>query len=636
VVKVLARTQKDIKFNSNTEKKMSTSSTTSSTTLSTTLSTTSSTTSSLPTAFEWRGLPVNQPTLTQQLFYPLEYPQIDGPLDVPPQKHKKQVNCVKISSFFETIDACQIDNSFNVPKDSQKTMSEAMLQLQQACVNGIYKGEITLFKNTIRVSKQFSNVASLKTRLTVHAFEKHSRKKTKSKLKKPKIFRFYNDTKEYIYFPKTMFLHDPSLFKAFINTQQLVSSSSFQHIEPTQHTHHTHHTHHTTEVDPWKFNATLRPYQIKIVNTVLHQLKHLPCHGALIHASPGAGKTVMAIAIAAALRLRTLFIAPNTELFNQILDEVKTFLPNMSLCNLIGQYKQKKRPQPNCVVCIGSLQTIMRRPVGDLSLEPYKFVIIDETHHITGNAFCQSVFACSPLMMLGMTATLHRNDRLGSYIEALVGPLVYQLKSRIQAEVLPVKYVHTRWITPTRKWNNDVDYVASISKLCNHTHRTRTIAKIIRKILTEDDNRWIICIGSRQQICIDLYHLLITNGIDASIITTRMKTPHPKAAKVLIGTSSKIGEGFSDKKRNTLILTCPYRGPDRVTATQSLTQKHGGAQLIQIIGRCTRGMTSCKPLIVDIQDQNINILLNHNRLRNNHYKSMRYTIKSPLIITEPK
>jgi hypothetical protein len=277
----------------------------------------------------------------------------------------------------------------------------------------------------------------------------------------------------------------------------------------------------------------------------------------------------------------------------------------------------------------------MRRPPLDFDLQDFDLLIIDETHHLASKSFQKIVFAASPTYVVGCTATTQRTDKLDSVVELLIGPCCFTLKSKVQADVQILKYHHQDFKIH-RQYNGDVDFVKNMTQLCKHQDRTRTIAKYILKILKDRPEAYFICLGQRQQVCIDLFNLLDRHGTSAGIMTQTKTTPNAIDQKVLIATSQMCGEGFNDKRRNVLVLLTPYKGPQIVSKQESRTRRRGGSQLIQILYRCLRRQTTSQiPLIVDVVDTNTifeRMLGSRIRL----YQDKQFTILNPIVTRKKK
>lgn len=344
----------------------------------------------------------------------------------------------------------------------------------------------------------------------------------------------------------------------------------------------------------YAFDGRLRPYQEKAVRHVLAHLKRLRC--GCLQADPGAGKTCMMLYIASQLGLPALILVPNNKLQQQWCTEVNKWLPNA----VVGVIKGKKKLPPGCTVAVCTVQTAMRRSVQHPSFATFKTVFVDETHHISAASFSKAMFAVDPEYVLGATATLQREDRLDGFIETLTGPLLYCIEAVLDAEVWPVVYHHRKFIT-LKDWKGDPNYAANVSQLVDHRHRTRTICKVIRKLIVEE-NRFPICIAKRKRLCHDVHRILSAAGVDVGCLTGDLATEQAVGKQCLVGTVGLLGEGFNDPKRDCVVLMEPLTGPERAGPGETPDGLRGGSLFIQVCGRGLRAKNQNRCLLVDFVD----------------------------------
>lgn len=569
---------------------------------------------------KWQGKPVKIPKLSHRLFDSNKYPVINGPLDeVASQKQitkhrtKQRTKPNKsqcIMSFFETLEV-----ESQIYEDNNKHQDNYQAYMNQTCIKYFLENKLQFYANCVRIRDNDSEfVQKLKEEFTCKPYKKPTSKY------KVKSFHLYTEGHEgteradtYLYFPKVPFIEAFGSILNKTNAIQFNFNASLNLMNQDS-------------SNLYKFNGTLRDYQQPLMDHVLSCLMNRLSHSGLINGDPSCGKTCMSLYLISQLKLPALVLAPNTKLFDQWIEAAQRWIPNA----IIGKYKAKKRPPSNCTICIGSLQTIMRKNVNEKSLRRFKVLIIDETHHICAASFNKCLQAVNPIFTVGVTATLDRVDKLSAWIEALVGPLLYQLKAKIDADFQVLEYKHKTWTNPIQRWNNQLDYVSAVTKLCNLAHRTRTIAKVIRNIV-QDKNRFLICIGSRQKICLTLYYILKRCGSDIGIMTTTLTTPNAKRCQILVGTDKMIGEGFNDTKRNCVVLLTSYKGPEK--SKESNSGYYGGSMLIQIIGRCCRQSTQCKPLIVDVIDKGT-CFESSFYTRAKHYKTKQFTRLKNIVVNE--
>lgn len=533
---------------------------------------------------EWKGAPVRKPVLTLNLFddnTQIEYPCINGPLDATTATKSKK------KPLFSNL------RVLNGPSGVDELVLKC-IQNRSLFVDG---NAICL-----RTEPENEDLKDLQEALCkIFTVSPYTSRYQKRKIE----FSLYSLYKNAYIFPKIPFLmRYPQL--SVPKTETVTKAD---------------------ETNPYFFDGQLRPYQQPCVKHVVAQLSVSP-HAGVLNAQPGAGKTVMIMSIISQLQCPAMIVVHTQKLMEQFQSEVKRWLPNAS----IGILKGKQRPTKNTTVCIASLQTLMRRKFKEIDRR-FKAVFFDETHHIAAATFSKCLFAIQPKYVLGCTGTLDRADKLSAWIEVLVGPLLYQIKAHVQADVLPVVYHHKQWVDPVQRWPpHNKDYVSALTKLCTHRHRTRTIAKVINKLVKE--KRRIICIASRQVLCKELYEVLARHNVDAGCVTGDFSSEDALTKQVLIGIDKLLGEGFNDPTRSCIVLCTPYKGVQKVAKKISTSGRRGGANLIQICGRALRGKTKHVPLIVDVQDSGTMFeSMKYSRFR--YYADMKWTIRDTINVNEP-
>jgi superfamily II DNA or RNA helicase len=131
----------------------------------------------------------------------------------------------------------------------------------------------------------------------------------------------------------------------------------------------------------------------------------------------GSGKTVVAIAAAAALSVPTLVVVPTVDLLVQWREELEA-----EFGVPVGQFGGgTQRLEPVTVSTYDSAY-LRAEDVGD----EFGLVVFDEVHHLGGEGYRDVARLLAAPARLGLTATFERPDGAHEVVADLVGPRVYQ------------------------------------------------------------------------------------------------------------------------------------------------------------------------------------------------------------------
>ena len=178
---------------------------------------------------------------------------------------------------------------------------------------------------------------------------------------------------------------------------------------------------HRTSVDTLiTSNIKLRDYQTPAVISVgkaKNGILLLPC---------GMGKTECALAIAAHVQEKTLFIAHTKDLISQAEGRCRSEL------NCTTSFITDGKVDLSGDMVFATVQTLQKK-LDEIPQDAFGLVVCDEVHHLAATAQtvgmfreCLDYFAA--MYKIGLTATLHRSDGLEVCIPKLLGPVIYEIK----------------------------------------------------------------------------------------------------------------------------------------------------------------------------------------------------------------
>jgi superfamily II DNA or RNA helicase len=350
----------------------------------------------------------------------------------------------------------------------------------------------------------------------------------------------------------------------------------------------------------FEFQAELRDYQKKAVKSI----KRYPL--GVLEASTGAGKTVIGIYMIAERGQPTLIIVHSKELLYQWRDSIKKFLDYD--CGLIGN--GKKEIKPITVGIINSVSSNLKE------LTPkFGHLIIDECHRVVSDRWYETVKNFPSKYFLGLSATTYRADKLDKVIFYSIGKKIHTVDKDMLHEIGAVLKPEIKFVNSNFYFRFADSFAKMMTALCENEERNNLIINTIKGDLRRfNDN--VIVVSDRTKHCLKLQLMLSENGIKSEVLTGKVgnkkrtqivQDMKAGKVKVIISTSSLIGEGFDMPNLTALILGTPLKWRGRLT---------------QVVGRILRPLKGKKPRIYDIQDSQVGVFSNQARERKRTYRDL--------------
>lgn len=320
------------------------------------------------------------------------------------------------------------------------------------------------------------------------------------------------------------------------------------------------------------FNGTLKPFQKKAIEDVLRW------EFGTLSAPTGSGKTIMALAVIAALGQPVLIIVHTKELLEQWIQRIVTFLgiPRDEI-GIIGNGRRTVGEK----ITVALVQSLFKCAA---EVAPkIGFLVVDECHRAPSRTFTEAVSAFDCKYMLGLSATAFRRDGLGRLIWWYIGDKVHEIqKEALQdtGDILRADVVQRETSFRT-SFDPSEQYSSMLSELTEDRERNVLIAGDVVK---QASNGGGICLvlSDRRAHCEALAGMIQRQGIPVEILTGDIANGKRQeiverlnagAVKVLVATGQLIGEGFDCKALSTLFLATPIKFSGR---------------LIQYLGRVLR------------------------------------------------
>lgn len=308
--------------------------------------------------------------------------------------------------------------------------------------------------------------------------------------------------------------------------------------------------------------------------------------GGVLSLAPGQGKTCMALAFSAHLKLRTLIVVHKEFLANQWRDRIQQFCPGAT----IGRIQQGICDTDKDFV-IAMIQTLCSRGEDALpsrTFDQFGFLIVDEAHHIGAAAFSQAMFRFCPKYTLGLTATPERKDGLTRILYWFLGPEFFRVQRENQkttrVEVIPYKDPAFKESPPVTRFGK-INMAQMVTDVTDLPRRNEFIIKIARE--AADGGRRVLILSDRREHC---QFLMANFGTELSGLyyggLKEAQLDESSRKRIIIGTFAMAQEGLDIPVLDTIILASP---------------KSDITQAIGRIMRETPGKLN-NPLIYDIVD----------------------------------
>jgi superfamily II DNA or RNA helicase len=366
-----------------------------------------------------------------------------------------------------------------------------------------------------------------------------------------------------------------------------------------------------------EFNGQLRDEQRVPAQNFIDAVQDPSRQGGILSLFCGGGKTVLALYLTAFFKKKTLIVVHKEFLLNQWKEEIEHFLPKAR----VGLIKQSKIQVENKDIVLASLQSLAMRDYPDTLFQDFGMVIIDECHHMGAEVFSRALPKITCRIMLGLSATLDRNDGMSKIFYWYLGKPVFQQKKRADTGTTVVMH---SYYNPHPDYGRELSFHKNgrkvlkipnmISAIASFEPRNDEIMDILKAILDKEPGRQVIILSERISQLRTLEHKIqqCTLGTTGYYIGGMPPTELDKSAKckIILASYQMSSEGMNIPTLNTLILASPISSVE------------------QSIGRIQRQKASerqYRPLVVDVWDR-FSRFQTQGLTRIKHYKAQGYDI----------
>ena len=370
------------------------------------------------------------------------------------------------------------------------------------------------------------------------------------------------------------------------------------------------------EVD-YKFNGKLNRKQEKAMNGLISYETGVLC------ATTGFGKTVIGANIISKLRTNTLVIVNRNNLLDQWKERLSYFLDIDK--KEIGQCGASKESL-NGKLDVASFQSLFKKDNIEELVQNYGLVIVDECHHVAAYSFEKVLKAIRSKYVYGLTATPTRKDGWHKIIYMQCGDIRVRvsnkdLKQNKEMEhTVIVRKTNYKYILTEEKEKIQISEI--LNDMCHNVFRNSLIIEDINKcilegripiVLTERIEHLNILKEQLEKLNVPvvIYKGNMGKKKTKEIRETIKKADESNEPRIILATSSSIGEGFDDSRLDTLFLTMPVSWKGRI---------------IQYVGRLHRDHEDKDKVIVYDYLDNMKVLEKMYNRRLKGYKIAGYEI----------
>lgn len=376
-----------------------------------------------------------------------------------------------------------------------------------------------------------------------------------------------------------------------------------------------------------EFTKELRPKQQKIAKLSIDHI--LNKHGGLLSLPCGAGKTVIALYIAAMLGYKTLIIVHLESLKDQWIERMMEFLDVKR--ERIGVIQGSVCDVEDKDFVVAMIQTISQKDYGDL-FKTFGFVVYDEAHHMPAKGYSRGLIKTTTKYTLALSATPYRGDSTMRVLYWFTGPTIYKEEMKKNKYVVVKKFNYKcndkKYVLRRRRFNGKFcpNTIKMLGEIIDIKARNTLLANIIKHLLVNYPERKILFLTSRcahaEQFkeafdeFIREFNLDVKSYLYIGPTKKNKRREAEQHGDIIFATYNMAQEGLDIKRMNTLIMATPKK------------------DVVQTVGRIMRqlmSVNSVRPLIIDISD-NLEGFTSWNNKRCDVYNKCEYEVNQHYVI----
>ena len=262
---------------------------------------------------------------------------------------------------------------------------------------------------------------------------------------------------------------------------------------------------------------------------------------------------------------------------------------------------------------VAVIQSLSSKGVVDPRVKEYGQIIVDECHTVASETFEAAVDSAPAKYVLGLSATVDRQDGQHPLIMMQCGPIRHRVDPKTLAKREP--FDHIVYVRPTAfrmsvgKVGEDghVEYNDLCDELVTDAARNRQIVQDVLSVVAEGRSP-VVLSDRREQVetiarLLDgrVQHiLLLMGGMGRRQLRAereRLAVIPETESRVILATGSFLGEGFDDARLDTLFLAQPISWKGRLTQFAGrLHRRYDGKQEVRIYDYVDLNVAICSKM----------------------------------------
>ena len=294
----------------------------------------------------------------------------------------------------------------------------------------------------------------------------------------------------------------------------------------------------------------------------------------VLSASTAFGKTVIGAWMIAQRKVNTIVIVHRRQLMDQWVESLLTFLDlNKQEIGQIGGGKHKTTG----IVDVAMVQSLVNKGIVNDLVGNYGQVIVDECHHISAASFEQVIRQAKARYIVGLSATVTRQDGHHPIIFMQCGPVRYRVDDRQQASARPFTHNvivrRTNFTLPAQPENMPEPGIQDIyAMLAEDGPRNQMIIEDV--LAAVHSGRSPVLLTERREHLSYFAEalkgrikniIILAGGMgrkQRNSVMEQLRSIPDEEERLILATGRYLGEGFDDARLDTLFLALPiaWRG----------------------------------------------------------------------------